>query len=313
VTVRVRISLSKKAALYTITFRSFKHLRRRAAATGRIQAINMQQPQPAPTSWRSDSAGNVTIKNPAEQEAMRVAGRLAAEVLDMVGAHVLPGVSTDELDRICHDYIVDVQNAVPAPLGYRGFPKSICTSINHVVCHGIPGERRLRQGDIVNVDVTVIKDGFHGDSSRMFAVGKVAPHVTRLVDVTYQAMWLGIRSVRPGARLGDIGAVIQRYVEDNHYSIVREYCGHGIGRGFHEDPQVLHYGTAGTGLELRPGMTFTIEPMVNAGRREVRLLPDGWTVVTRDHSLSAQWEHTVLVTESGHEVLTLGAGERPPA
>jgi len=273
----------------------------------------MQQPQPAPTSWRSDSAGNVTIKNPAEQEAMRVAGRLAAEVLDMVGAHVLPGASTDELDRLCHDYIVDVQKAVPAPLGYRGFPKSICTSVNHVVCHGIPGDRRLKQGDVVNVDVTVIKDGFHGDTSRMFAVGKVAPHVLRLVEVTYRAMWLGIRTVRPGARLGDIGAVIQRYVEDSHYSVVREYCGHGIGRGFHEDPQVLHYGTAGTGLELRPGMTFTIEPMVNAGRREVRLLPDGWTVVTRDHSLSAQWEHTILVTETGCEVLTLGADERPPA
>jgi len=273
----------------------------------------MQQPEPAPTTWRSDSAGSVTIKNPAEREAMREAGRLAAQVLDMIGAHVLPGVSTDELDRICHDYIVDVQQAVPAPLGYRGFPRSICTSVNHVVCHGIPGDRRLRQGDIVNVDVTVIKDGFHGDSSRMFAVGKVAPHVLRLVEVTYQAMWHGIRAVRPGARLGDIGAVIQRFVEDNHYSIVREYCGHGIGRGFHEDPQVLHYGTAGTGLELRPGMTFTIEPMVNAGRREVRLLPDGWTVVTRDHSLSAQWEHTILVTDSGHEVLTLGADERPPA
>jgi methionine aminopeptidase type I len=273
----------------------------------------MQQPQPASTPWRSDSAGAVTIKSAAEQDAMRLAGRLTADVLDMIGPHVQPGVSTDELDRICHDYIVNVQQAVPAPLGYRGFPKSICTSVNHVVCHGIPGERRLKQGDVVNVDVTVIKDGFHGDSSRMFPVGRIPPHVQRLVDVTYQAMWTGIRTVRPGTRLGDIGAAIQRFVEGNHYTVVREYCGHGIGRGFHEDPQVLHYGTAGTGLELRPGMTFTIEPMVNAGRREVRLLPDGWTVVTRDHSLSAQWEHTVLVTDEGFEVLTLGGAERPPA
>jgi methionine aminopeptidase type I len=273
----------------------------------------MQQPQPDTTSWRSDSAGTVTIKTPAEQEAMRRAGRLAAEVLDMIGPYVVPGVSTDELDRICHDYIVNVQQAIPAPLGYRGYPKSICTSVNHVVCHGIPGDRRLKQGDVVNVDVTVIKDGFHGDSSRMYAVGKVPPHVQRLVDVTYEAMWLGIRTVRPGTRLGDIGATIQRFVEGNHYSVVREYCGHGIGRGFHEDPQVLHYGTPGTGLELVAGMTFTIEPMVNAGRRDVRLLPDGWTVVTRDHSLSAQWEHTVLVTGTGFEVLTLGASERPPA
>jgi methionyl aminopeptidase len=273
----------------------------------------MHQTPPAPTSWRSDSAGNVTVKNPAEQDAMRLAGRLAAEVLDMIGQHVVPGISTDELDRICHDYIVNVQRAVPAPLGYRGYPKSICTSVNHVVCHGIPGERRLKQGDVVNIDVTVIKDGFHGDSSRMYAVGRIPPHVQRLADVTYQAMWLGIRTVRPGARLGDIGATIQRFVEGNHYSVVREYCGHGIGRGFHEDPQVLHYGTPGTGMELVAGMTFTIEPMVNAGRREVRLLPDGWTVVTRDHSLSAQWEHTILVTDTGFEVLTLGADEQPPA
>jgi methionyl aminopeptidase len=305
--------LSKKAALYTITFRSFKHLRRRDTVAGGTHANTMQQPQPASLPWQSDSSGSVIIKTAAEQEAMRRAGRLAAEVLDMIGAHVLAGVSTDELDRLCHDHIVNVQQAVPAPLGYRGFPKSICTSVNHVVCHGIPGERRLKQGDVVNVDVTVIKDGFHGDSSRMFAVGRIPPHVQRLTDVTYQAMWLGIRAVRPGTRLGDIGATIQRFVEGQHYSVVREYCGHGIGRGFHEDPQVLHYGTAGTGLELRPGMTFTIEPMVNAGRREVRLLPDGWTVVTRDHSLSAQWEHTLLVTETGCEVLTLGAAERPPA
>jgi methionyl aminopeptidase len=273
----------------------------------------MQYPEPDPTSWRSDSAGGVAAKTPAEQAAMRVAGRLTADVLDMIGQHVVPGVTTDELDRICHDYIVNVQQAIPAPLGYRGYPKSICTSVNHVVCHGIPGDRRLKQGEIVNVDVTVIKDGFHGDSSRMFHVGKPLPHAQRLTDLTYQALWIGIRQVRAGARLGDIGAAIQKFVESNHCSVVREYCGHGIGRGFHEDPQVLHYGTAGTGIELLPGMTFTIEPMVNAGRREVKLLPDGWTVITRDRSLSAQWEHTILVTEGGCEVLTLGADERPPA
>ena len=273
----------------------------------------MQYPEPAQSDRPAAAAARVGIRTPAEQEAMRLAGRLTAEVLDMIGPHVVAGASTDELDRLCHDWIVDRQQAVPAPLGYRGYPKSICTSVNHVVCHGIPGDKRLKQGDIVNVDVTVIKAGFHGDSSRMFCVGKVPPHVQRLVDVTYQALWRGIRVVRPGARLGDIGAAIQSFVEGNHYSVVREYCGHGIGRGFHEDPQVLHYGTAGTGMALEAGMTFTIEPMVNAGRREVRLLPDGWTVVTRDHSLSAQWEHTVLVTDAGCEVLTLGAGERPPA
>ena len=273
----------------------------------------MQYPEPAQSDRPAAAAARVGIRTPAEQEAMRLAGRLTAEVLDMIGPHVVAGASTDDLDRLCHDWIVDRQKAVPAPLGYRGYPKSICTSVNHVVCHGIPGDKRLKQGDIVNVDVTVIKDGFHGDSSRMFCVGKVPPHVQRLVDVTYQALWRGIRVVRPGARLGDIGAAIQSFVEGNHYSVVREYCGHGIGRGFHEDPQVLHYGTAGTGMALEAGMTFTIEPMVNAGRREVRLLPDGWTVVTRDHSLSAQWEHTVLVTDAGCEVLTLGAGERPPA
>jgi len=273
----------------------------------------MQYPEPASTSWQSDSAGRVGVKTPAEQAAMRVAGRLTADVLDMIGPHIVPGVSTEELDRICHDYIVEVQRSIPAPLGYRGYPKSICTSVNHVVCHGIPGERRLKQGDIVNVDVTVIKDGFHGDSSRMFHAGRPLPHAQRLTELTYQALWIGIREVRPGARLGDIGAAIQRFVESNHCSVVREYCGHGIGRGFHEDPQVLHYGTPGTGLELAPGMIFTIEPMVNAGRRDVRLLPDGWTVITRDHSLSAQWEHTLLVTPEGCDVLTLGAAERPPA
>jgi methionyl aminopeptidase len=273
----------------------------------------MQQTQPVATAAPAEGASRVLLKGPAEQAAMRVAGRLAAEVLDMIGPLVVPGVTTDELNRICHEHIVGVQDAVPAPLGYRGFPKSICTSVNHVVCHGIPGDKKLKQGDIVNVDITVIKDGFHGDTSRMFHVGKPLPHAVRLCDLTYQAMWVGIRQVRPGARLGDIGASIQKFVESNHYSVVREYCGHGIGRGFHEDPQVLHYGTAGTGLMLEQGMTFTIEPMVNAGRRDVRLLPDGWTVITRDHSLSAQWEHTILVTGDGFEVLTLGAQEQPPA
>ena len=269
-------------------------------------------PTPAPASSK-DATGHVLIKGPADQAAMRVAGRLAADVLDMIGPQVVPGVTTDELNQVCHDYIVGQQQAIPAPLDYRGFPKSICTSVNHVVCHGIPGDKKLKHGDIVNVDITVIKDGFHGDTSRMFHVGKPLPHAVRLCDLTYRAMWLGIRTVRPGARLGDIGATIQKFVEANHCSVVREYCGHGIGRGFHEDPQVLHYGTAGTGLELEAGMTFTIEPMVNAGRRDVRLLPDGWTVITRDHSLSAQWEHTILVTPTGHEVLTLGADEQPPA
>jgi len=252
----------------------------------------------------------VTIKTPAEQAQMREAGRLAADVLDMIAPYVVAGVTTDELNERCHNYIVDVQHAVPAPLNYRGFPKSICTSVNHVVCHGIPGDKRLKQGDIINIDVTVIKDGWHGDTSRMYTVGKVNPAVQRLVEVTRDAMWLGIRLVRPGARLGDLGAAIQAFVEGQHFSVVREYCGHGIGRIFHEDPQVLHYGEAGTGLELKPGMIFTVEPMVNAGKRHVRLLPDGWTVITKDHSLSAQWEHTVLVTDTGYEVLTLGAAER---
>jgi methionyl aminopeptidase len=255
----------------------------------------------------------VTIKNPAEQAQMREAGRLAAEVLDMIGPHVLPGVTTDELNTRCHNYIVDVQRAIPAPLNYRGFPKSICTSVNHVVCHGIPGEKRLKHGDIINVDITVIKDGWHGDTSRMFAVGKINPAAQRLIDITHEAMWIGIRNVRPGARLGDLGAAIQAFVEGEHLSVVREYCGHGIGRIFHEDPQVLHYGDAGTGLELKAGMIFTVEPMVNVGKRHVRLLADGWTVVTKDRSLSAQWEHTVLVTDTGYEVLTLGAAARTPS
>jgi methionyl aminopeptidase len=238
---------------------------------------------------------------------MREAGRLAAEVLDMIGPHIVPGVTTDELNTLCHNYIVDVQRAIPAPLNYRGFPKSICTSVNHVVCHGIPGDKRLKQGDIINVDITVIKDGWHGDTSRMFAVGKINPAAQRLIEITHEAMWIGIRRIRPGARLGDLGAAIQSFVEGEHLSVVREYCGHGIGRIFHEDPQVLHYGEPGTGMELKSGMIFTVEPMVNVGKRHVRLLGDGWTVVTKDRSLSAQWEHTVLVTDTGYEVLTLGA------
>lgn len=237
---------------------------------------------------------------------MRVAGRLAAAVLDMIGEHVKPGVTTDELDRICHDFIVNVQRSTPANLNYRGFPKTICTSVNHVVCHGIPNDKVLRSGDIVNIDVTVIRDGFHGDTSRMYFVGKPVAHAQRLAEVCHEAMWRGIRTVRPGARLGDIGHAIQSFVEAQNFSVVREYCGHGIGRVYHEDPQILHYGEPGTGLELKAGMTFTVEPMVNAGKRHVRLLADGWTVVTKDHSLSAQWEHTVLVTDSGVDVLTLG-------
>lgn len=259
------------------------------------------------------SHSRVSIKSPSEQEAMRTAGRLAADVLDMIGPRLRAGMTTDEIDRICHGYIVDVQKAIPAPLNYKGFPKSVCTSVNHVVCHGIPGEKVLKAGDILNVDITVIKDGFHGDTSRMFLIGEASIQARRLCDVAFEAMWRGIRTVRPGTRLGDIGHVIQSYVEGEGYSVVREYCGHGIGRVFHEDPQVLHYGEAGTGLALEAGMTFTVEPMVNAGRRHVKLLGDGWTVVTKDHSLSAQWEHTVLVTPTGHEVLTLGAADRAAA
>jgi methionyl aminopeptidase len=253
---------------------------------------------------------SVTIKNADEIAKMRVSGRLAAEVLEMIGKHVRPGVTTDELDRICHDYMVNHQGTVPAPLNYRGFPKSICTSVNHQVCHGIPGNKRLKRGDIVNIDVTVIKDGYHGDTSKMFFVGEPSILARRLVKVTQEAMRRGIAAVRPGATLGDIGYAIQTYVEARSYSVVQEYCGHGIGREFHEEPQVLHYGKPGEGIELREGMCFTIEPMVNAGKRFIKLLPDGWTVVTKDRSLSAQWEHTVLVTADGHDVLTLREEER---
>ncbi|HVY67088.1 MAG TPA: type I methionyl aminopeptidase [Gammaproteobacteria bacterium] len=252
----------------------------------------------------------ITIKTPEEQEKMRVAGRLAAQVLDMIGPHVRPGVATEELDRLCHEYIVGELGSIPAPLNYKGFPKSICTSVNHVVCHGIPNDRVLKNGDILNIDITVIKDGFHGDTSRMFYVGDPSIIAERLTRTCFDAMWRGIRTIRPGTRLGDLGAAIQTFVEEQRFSVVREYCGHGIGRVFHEDPQVLHYGRPGTGLELVPGMTITVEPMINAGRREVKLLSDGWTVVTKDHSLSAQWEHTVLVTDTGFEVLTLGAADR---
>ncbi len=252
---------------------------------------------------------SVNIKTPEEIEKMRVAGRLAAEVLEMIEPHVQPGITTAELDRICHDYIVNEQQAVPAPLDYHGFPKSICTSVNHVICHGIPNEKRLKNGDIVNIDITVIKDGFHGDTSKMFFVGEPSIQAQRLSRVAYECLRIGIAQVRPGARLGDIGHAIQQHAEKHAYSVVREYCGHGIGRKFHEDPQVLHYGTPGTGLVLEPGMTFTIEPMINAGKRQVKLLKDGWTVVTKDHSLSAQWEHTILVTDTGHEVLTKRSDE----
>lgn len=253
---------------------------------------------------------SVTIKSPEEIEKMRVAGRLAAEVLEMIGEHVKPGISTGELDRLCHDYIVNEQQAVPAPLNYRGFPKSICTSLNHQVCHGIPGDKVIKKGDILNIDITVIKDGFHGDTSKMFLVGEASPFARRLVDVTQQAMWKGIEQVRPGVTLGDIGHAIESFVHEQHFSVVQEYCGHGIGRGFHEDPQILHYGRPGTGMALQEGMTFTVEPMVNAGKRHVKLLGDGWTVVTKDRKLSAQWEHTVLCTTDGYEVLTLRAEER---
>ena len=253
----------------------------------------------------------VHIKTPEEIEKMRVAGRLAAEVLEMIGDYVKPGVTTGELDQICHDYIVNEQNAIPAPLNYKGFPKSICTSVNHVICHGIPSDKKvLKSGDIVNIDVTVIKDGYHGDTSRMFFVGKPGIQAERLSKVAFDGMWRGIEELGPGKHLGDVGEAIQTFVEKNRFSIVREYCGHGIGRVFHEDPQVLHYGSPGTGLELKAGMTITVEPMVNAGKRHVKLLNDGWTVVTKDHSLSAQWEHTVLITDSGYEVLTLGADAR---
>ena len=258
----------------------------------------------------------ITLKTPEEIEKMRVACRLAGEVLDYITPHVQPGVTTEELDRLCHDYMVNVQGCVPAPLnyappGYTPYPKSICASINHQVCHGIPNDRPLKKGDIVNLDITTIKDGWYGDSSRMFIVGDASILAKRLCKVTYECLWKGIEQVRPGGRLGDIGAAIQRYAESQGFSVVREFCGHGIGSHFHEDPQVLHYGKPGTGVVLEPGMIFTIEPMINAGKAAISELADGWTIVTKDRSLSAQWEHTILVTPTGHEVLTLSVGAPP--
>jgi methionyl aminopeptidase len=257
---------------------------------------------------------SITIKTPEDIEGMRIAGRLAGEVLDYIEAFVKPGVSSGELDRLCHDYMVNVQGCVPAPLnyappGYQPYPKSICASVNHQVCHGVPNDRPLKKGDIVNLDITTIKDGWHGDTSRMFVVGGEASILAkRLCQITFECLWQGIAQVKPGAHLGDIGAAIQRHAERNGFSVVREFCGHGIGRNFHEEPQVLHYGKSGTGPELLPGMIFTIEPMINAGKAAISELPDGWTIVTKDRSLSAQWEHTVVVTATGVEVLTMSAG-----
>lgn len=259
----------------------------------------------------------ISIKNELDIEKMRVAGKLASEVLDFITPYVKPGVTTEKLDALCHDYMVNVQKTIPAPLnyappGHTPYPKSICTSVNHQICHGVPGEKVLKNGDIVNLDITVIRDGYHGDTSRMFYVGEPSIQAKRLCEITYDCMWLGIAQVKAGATLGDVGHAIQVYAEKNGYSVVREFCGHGIGKKFHEDPQVLHYGRPGTGLKLQAGMIFTVEPMINAGKRDIKQLGDGWTIVTKDHSLSAQWEHTVLVTESGYEVLTVSAGTPPP-
>ncbi len=252
----------------------------------------------------------VTIKTADDIEQMRIAGRLAAEVLDMIGPYVKPGVTTGELDRLCHECIVEEQMAIPAPLNYRGFPKSVCTSVNHVVCHGIPGPKKLKKGDIINIDVTVIKNGWHGDHSRMFHVGEPTIQGRRITDLAHRCLWAGIHEVRPGAHLGDIGHAIQALAGGEGCSVVREYCGHGTGRVFHEDPQVLHYGNPSTGMVLREGMTFTIEPMINIGAADTRLLKDQWTVVTKDHSLTAQWEHTLAVTADGYEILTHSAAYR---
>lgn len=259
----------------------------------------------------------ITIKNQQDIEKMRIAGRLASEVLDYITPYVVHGVTTNALDKLCHDFIVNVQNAIPAPLnyapdGHTPYPKSICTSINHQICHGVPSDKMLKKGDIVNIDITVIKDGYHGDTSRMFYIETPSIQAKRLCEVTYQAMWIGIMQVKPGATLGDIGYHIQTFAEEHGYSVVREFCGHGIGKVFHEDPQVLHYGRPGTGLTLKAGMMFTIEPMINAGKRDIRHMPDGWTVVTKDRSLSAQWEHTILVTETGYEVMTISEGSPKP-
>ncbi len=255
---------------------------------------------------------SINIKTPEEIEKMRIAGKLAADVLEMITPHVQAGITTDELDRICHDYIVNEQQAIPAPLDYHGFPKSICTSVNNQICHGIPSDKKLKSGDIINVDITVIKDGYHGDTSMMFMIGKPKILAERLCRISRECLYVGIEMVRPGIHLGDIGYAIARHAEKENFSVVREYCGHGIGLNFHEDPQVLHYGKPGTREILEEGMTFTIEPMINAGKRHVRVLPDKWTVVTKDRSLSAQWEHTILVTADGFEILTLREGETSP-
>lgn len=255
----------------------------------------------------------ITINTESDIAKMRIAGRLGAEVLDYITPFVVHGVTTEALDKLCHDYIVNVQQAIPAPLnyapdGHTPYPKSICTSVNHQICHGVPSEKVLKNGDTVNIDITVIKDGYHGDTSRMFHVGEVSIQAKRLSEMTYKAMWLGINQVKPDATLGDIGYAIQSFAEKNGFSVVREFCGHGIGKVFHTEPQILHYGRPGIGLRLKTGMIFTIEPMINAGKRDIKQMPDGWTIVTKDRSLSAQWEHTILVTETGYEVMTLSAG-----
>ncbi len=252
----------------------------------------------------------ITLKSAEQLEKMRVAGRLAADVLDMIKPHVVAGITTNELDKICHDYIVNDQKAIPAPLNYHGFPKSICTSVNHQVCHGIPSDKKLKKGDIVNIDITVIKDGYHGDTSKMFMIGKTNVATQRLCDIAQKSLYIGISMVKPGVKLGDIGHAIQSYSESQHYSVVREYCGHGIGEKFHEEPQVLHYGKPDTGITLKEGMTFTIEPMINQGKRNIKTMNDKWTVITKDHKLSAQWEHTLYVTADGVEILTLRDEEK---
>ncbi len=247
----------------------------------------------------------IVIKNADDIKKMRVACHLAADVLQMIEPYVKPGVTTDELNNICHDYIINVQKAIPAPLNYRGFPKSICTSVNHQICHGIPSDKLLKSSDIINIDITVIKDGYHGDTSKMFYVGEPSILAQRLCSVAKECLDIGISMIKPGVKLGDIGYAVQNHAEKNRFSVVREYCGHGIGREFHEDPQVLHYGKPGTGAVINEGMTFTIEPMINAGKRHTKLLPDNWTVVTKDKKLSAQWEHTLLVTHDGVDILTV--------
>ena len=259
----------------------------------------------------------ITLKNETDIKKMRVAGQLASEVLDFITPFVKPEITTEEIDKLCHNFMVEEQKTIPAPLnyappGHTPYPKSLCTSVNNQICHGIPGSKILKKGDIINIDITVIKDGYHGDTSRMFYVGEPSIIAKRLCDTTYKSMWHGISQVKPGNHLGDIGYAIQNYAEDHGFSVVREFCGHGIGQSFHEDPQILHYGNPGEGIELKEGMVFTIEPMINSGKRDIKMLSDGWTVVTKDRSLSAQWEHTILVTNDGFEVLTLSEGAPKP-